>query len=139
DPRFVPLDLAPVANARTDRDWPATQETPGDAPTLPPGPQRLNGVDWQLDRVVQLIGDGPSSHFGQAYPLTPEIALPDGHWSRVHVLLRLVVPITDTAPPTRAAQVLLIGHDGREHALDILTRRHLVPAGWFLERLLEPG
>lgn len=139
DPRFLPLDLTPVINARIDAGWPPAQETPGDAPTLALGPQRLNAVDWRVDGAVQLNGGGPATHFGPALPITPELPLPAGDWRRVHALVRINVPIARNAPPKVAAQVRLVGTDGREHALDILTRKHLVTSGWDLESLLEPG
>jgi hypothetical protein len=139
DARFVPLEIGTIANVRFDAGWPPAQETPGDAPTLASGPQRFNGVDWHLDRAVQLSGGGPATHFGQPFALSPELALPAGDWRRVHLLVRLHVPISPAAPPKIAAQVRVVGTDGREHTLDILTRRHLVTSGWGLESILEPG
>src|SRR5690606_6330736 len=89
--------------------------------------------------VVFLNGGGAATHFGPFNPATREFPLPAGPWRRVHVLMRINVPISPTAPPKVAARVRLVGRDGREHALDILTRRHLVTSGWAMEPLLEPG
>jgi hypothetical protein len=139
DPRFVPLDLRSVINVSLTEGWPPSAETPGDAMTLPMGPHRLNDVDWRIEGGVQLNGGGPATHFGPPLPLSAEVPLPDLPLRHVHVLLRVPVPISPRAPPKIAARVLLVGEDGRQHALDVLTRRHLVPSGWNMESILDPG
>jgi WD40 repeat protein len=139
DPRFLPLDLRAVVNASLHEGWPPAGETPGDAPTLALGPQHLNGVDWQVDGVVSLNGGAAASHFGPLLPVTEALSLPPAVLSRVHLLMRINVPMSPQAPPKVAARVLLTGSDGREHVLEVLTRKHIVPTGWNLEPILEPG
>jgi serine/threonine protein kinase len=129
DPRFLPLDLARLYNVPLNGPWPETEHAAGDLPTLAPGLQRFNGVDFRLEGGVQLNGGGPATHFGAVLPETAELALPVGEFTRVHVLVFLHIPSRPGAPKRRAARIVLVGEDGRQHALDLMTPTHAHTSG----------
>jgi WD40 repeat protein len=137
DPRFVPVDLRPVVNAPLNGGWPRRGTMGGDAPTLALGPQLLHHIDWRIDGGVQLSWGGAAAALHPTQRASAVVPVPMTTARRVHVLMTVHIPIDARQGRSRAATVVLLDRDGREHALEIQMLRDVsmrtTPA------LAEPG
>ncbi len=133
DPRFVPLDLSRAVNLPLRGPGPRNPGTPGDLTTVSAGIHRFNGIDFLVEGGVQLSGGGPSISIHPFNPHSGNIPVPaDVRPMRVHALVMQLVPVSPRAPPRRFADVVLIGVDGRETALEIQLMRDVV-TNWMID------
>ncbi len=136
DPRFVPIVLAPGANVVLNTGWPRRGGMGGDTPTIPPGPQRLNGIDWHVDRGIQLSWGGAAASLHPTQRASGVIPVAGIAARRVHLLMAIHIPIDRRQGRSRAATVVLIDRDGREVGLEIQMVRDVVTQG--MSALAEP-
>jgi hypothetical protein len=137
DPRFVPLDLAPAVNVPLNGGWPPRGSMGGDTPTLPPGPQRMHGIDWHVDGGVQLSWGGAAAALHPTQRSSALIPVPGVAADRVHVLMLVHIPANRSSAGSRAATVVLVDREGRERELEIRMLRDVVTR-WQPE-LAEPS
>jgi hypothetical protein len=119
DPRYVTLDLTPIANVDprlVTKGWP-----PGLA-TLPRGPQRYDGVDFLLGGGVQLSGGSMSNDFQSSFPAQSKVL---GVQPQTAAAVDVLAFQFDHAPG-EVAHVNLHYADGGKVALDILEGRDVV-------------
>ncbi|MEP6939870.1 MAG: WD40 repeat domain-containing serine/threonine protein kinase [Rudaea sp.] len=117
DPRFVPLDLRTIANvdprARMNRVV-SLPPQPQSLPSLPRGMQRYDGVDFYLDRAVQLSG-APYSRLDTEFPANSErLTIPAQVVAAIDVLALQFLPTRD-----EVGSVRLHYADGGESVLAI--------------------
>lgn len=126
DPRFLPLDLSPISNVPLNGDWPPMPATGGDRPTLAPGRQRLNGIDWLMEGGVQLSRGGAATSIHPNEPTSSVLSIAQVRARRIHALMHMHIPIRAGMPPRSFASVVMIGADGRETRLPIEVVRDVV-------------
>jgi hypothetical protein len=136
DPRFVPIVLSPGANVVLNTGWPRRGGMGGDLPTIPPGPQRLNGIDWHVDRGIQLSWGGAAASLHPTQRASGVIPVAGIAARRVHLLMAIHIPIDRRQGRSRAATVVLMDRDGREVGLEIQMVRDVVTQE--LPALAEP-
>jgi hypothetical protein len=137
DPRFVPLDLAPIGNVLLRSGWPRRGGMGGDTPTLPAGAQRLQDIDWHVEHGVQLSWGGAAAALHPTQRGSRVLPVPGIAARRVHLLMRIHIPLDPRNGRSRAATVWLGDREGREHELEVLMLRHVVTSGQ--HDLAEPG
>jgi len=137
DPRFVPIDLAPGANVVLRSGWPGRGGMGGDTPTMPAGPQRLHGIDWHVDRGIQLSWGGAAVALHPTQRASGPIPVPGIAARKVHALVLIHIPIDVRNGNSRAATVVLLDRDGKETELEIQMVRDVVTRG--LPQLAGPS
>ncbi|MEZ5545669.1 MAG: hypothetical protein R3F10_10885 [Lysobacteraceae bacterium] len=125
DSRYLPLDLRAAITVPLNGAWPLHRATGGDFPTLAPGPQRFNGVDFRVEGGVQLPSGRAALHFHSEIRISAAVPVPDATARRLHLLALRHTPMNPDSPPHRFARVLLTGTDGHDTALEVLSVRDL--------------
>ena len=97
----------------------------GDRPTLSPGWQRLNEVDWRVEGGIQLSGGSYGTYFRQQRSESGWLQFDPIPVSSVHVLMLQHVPHARTAPPRHLASVVVRNQQGKEFDLPIYLMRHV--------------
>lgn len=125
DPRFIPLDLGAAANVDARRGWRRLPGMGGEIATLPRGPQRLAGVDWEVHDAIQLSGGGAAETLYPTHPVSAPVAAHGAAPVRVHVLMLINVPMTPKSAGAVALRVIGVSTDGRETVLEPRMIEHM--------------
>ncbi|HET9483250.1 MAG TPA: hypothetical protein VFO79_04765, partial [Xanthomonadales bacterium] len=131
DPRFEPLDLDAVGSIDLVQDSGSVPRYPTSFPTLARGPLRVHGVDWRVGRALHMVGAGDEPRIDSAAAATIALPVATRDPAAVHLLLHLVGFATASAGPLPVLRVVLVGADGRETVLEVLTRRDVTSLGSF--------
>lgn len=125
DARFVPLDLGSAANVAPRVAWGRLTGMGGELAMMPRGPQRLAGVDWEVDGAIQLSGGAAAEAFFPSHPISAPINAHGLRPTRVHVLMLVPVPMTPRSAGAVALRVIGISADRSETVLEARMIEHV--------------
>ena len=136
DPRFETLDLAAIGSIDLAQNSGPLPRYPTNFPTIGRGPLRLRGVDWRIGPAVRLLHSGDEPRIDAAASATLALPVATRDLAAVHLLVHLVGFAAASRSPQSVLRVVLIGSDGRETPLEMVTRRDITSLGGF--DLAEP-